>query len=66
MHRGNNRQDIFESEEDMVWIKEDIELSKSNCSLHAYVIMRKSRGQRKVKGSEYLKEIGKAVRDRVF
>jgi len=41
MHRGNNRQNIFESEDDMVRIKEDIELSlsKSNCNLHAYVIM---------------------------
>jgi len=41
MHRGNNRQDIFESEEDMTRIKEDIAyaLSKSDCHLHAYVIM---------------------------
>jgi putative transposase len=41
MHRGNNRQDIFESEEDMVRIKDDIKisLSKSGCHLHAYVIM---------------------------
>ena len=41
MHRGNNKQDIFESEEDMLRIKEDIAyaLSKSNCQLHAYVIM---------------------------
>jgi len=41
MHRGNNRQDIFESEEDMTRIKEDIKsaLLKSGCSLHAYVIM---------------------------
>jgi len=41
MHRGNNRQDIFESEDDMLRIKKDIELSllKSGCSLHAYVIM---------------------------
>ena len=41
IHRGNNRQDILESEDDMVRIKEDIELSlsKSNCNLHAYVIM---------------------------
>jgi len=41
MQRGNNRQDIFESEDDMFRIKEDIEysLSKSNCHLHAYVIM---------------------------
>ena len=41
MHRGNNRQDIFDSEEDMVRIKADIKasLSKSGCSLHAYVIM---------------------------
>ncbi len=41
MHRGNNRQDIFENEDDMTRIKEDIAqaLSKSDCSLHAYVIM---------------------------
>ena len=41
MHRGNNRQDIFESEEDMTWITEDIAhaLSKSDFHLHAYVIM---------------------------
>ncbi|NOQ17552.1 MAG: hypothetical protein GQ581_10880 [Methyloprofundus sp.] len=41
MHRGNNRQDIFESEEDMLRIKNDIKLSllKSGCALHAYVIM---------------------------
>ena len=41
MHRGNNRQDIFESEEDMVRIKNDLAVSieKSACSLHAYVIM---------------------------
>ncbi len=41
MHRGNNRQNIFESEEDMARIKDDIKvsLSKSGCFLHAYVIM---------------------------
>jgi putative transposase len=41
MHRGNNRQDIFENEDDMIRIKEDIAqaLSKSDCYLHAYVIM---------------------------
>ena len=41
MHRGNNRQDIFETDEDMMRIKEDIavSLSKSDCQLHAYVIM---------------------------
>ena len=41
MHRGNNRQDIFSSEGDMMRIKEDIEhgLKKSGCALHAYVIM---------------------------
>ncbi len=41
MHRGNNRQDIFENEDDMTRIKEDIAqaLSKSDCSLHSYVIM---------------------------
>ena len=41
MHRGNNKQDIFTTEDDMVRIKEDIAhgLEKSGCSLHAYVIM---------------------------
>jgi putative transposase len=41
MHRGNNRQNIFESDEDMVRIKDDIRLSlsKSGCYLHAYAIM---------------------------
>jgi len=41
MHRGNNRQNIFESEEDMVRIKEDIAISleKTSCFLHSYVIM---------------------------
>jgi len=41
MHRGNNRQDIFETEEDMARIKEGIAhaLSKYDCRLHAYVIM---------------------------
>ncbi|NQY26524.1 MAG: hypothetical protein HRT92_05035 [Piscirickettsiaceae bacterium] len=41
MHRGNNRQDVFETDEDMMRIKEDlaISLSKSACQLHAYVIM---------------------------
>ncbi|ORU92255.1 MAG: hypothetical protein A6F70_02315 [Cycloclasticus sp. symbiont of Bathymodiolus heckerae] len=41
MHRGNNRQSIFNSEDDMFRIKEDIAhgLKKSGCSLHAYVIM---------------------------
>ena len=41
IHQGNNRQDIFESEEDMIRIKEDIatSLSKTKCRLHAYVIM---------------------------
>ena len=41
MHRGNNRQDIFNSEDDMIRIKEDIKygLEKSDCSLHAYVFM---------------------------
>ena len=41
MHRGNNRLDIFESEEDMARIKDDIAVSleKSACSLHAYVVM---------------------------
>lgn len=41
MHRGNNRQDIFENDEDMSRIREDIQisLSKAGCELHAYVIM---------------------------
>ena len=41
MHRGNNHQDIFESEEDILRIKDDIKesLLKSKCKLHAYVIM---------------------------
>ncbi len=41
IHLGNNRQDIFEFEEDMIRITEDIAhtLSKSDCHLHAYVIM---------------------------
>ena len=41
IHRGNNRQDIFESESDMVRIKADIKLAlaKASCQLHAYVIM---------------------------
>lgn len=41
MHRGNNRQDIFRSEEDMAHIKNDlaISLKKAHCSLHAYVLM---------------------------
>ncbi len=41
MHRGNNRQDIFETDEDVARIKEDISVSLKNaeCSLHAYVIM---------------------------
>jgi putative transposase len=35
MHRGNNRQDIFENEDDMTRSKEDIAqaLSKSDCYL---------------------------------
>ncbi|WP_038249423.1 transposase [Ghiorsea bivora] len=41
MHRGNNKQDIFESKKDMHRIKEDIAegLVKTGCRLHAYVIM---------------------------
>lgn len=41
MHRGNNRQDIFESEADMTRVLGDIKLSlsKADCYLHAYVIM---------------------------
>ena len=37
MHRGNNRQDIFNSEDDMLRVKDDIAngLEKSGCSLHA-------------------------------
>ena len=41
MHRGNNRQNIFENEEDMTRILSDIaeSLHKADCKLHAYVIM---------------------------
>ncbi len=41
MHRGNNRQNIFENEEDMARIFNDIgeSLAKADCHLHAYVIM---------------------------
>ena len=41
MHRGNNRQDIFETEDDFIRIKQDIahSLSRAKCELHAYVIM---------------------------
>jgi len=41
MHRGNNRQNIFETDEDMQRIKDDITaaLLRSKCKLHAYVIM---------------------------
>lgn len=41
MHRGNNRQNIFENEEDMTRILSDIaeSLHKADCQLHAYVIM---------------------------
>ncbi len=41
MHRGNNRQDIFQSEEDMARINIDLAyaLSKSSCFIHAYDIM---------------------------
>ena len=41
MHRGNNRQNIFENEEDMARILSDIResLAKTDCHLHAYVIM---------------------------
>ncbi len=41
MHRGNNRQNIFENDEDMARILNDIaeSLGKADCHLHAYVIM---------------------------
>ena len=41
MHRGNNRQNIFEKEGDMARILHDIgeSVDKVNCQLHAYVIM---------------------------
>ena len=41
MHRGNNRQDIFETDKDVTRIKEDISASLkiAECPLHAYVIM---------------------------
>ena len=34
MHRGNNRQDIFKTDEDMMRLKEDIAyaLSKADCT----------------------------------
>ena len=41
MHRGNNRQNIFEKDEDMARILNDIteSLAKADCHLHSYVIM---------------------------
>lgn len=41
MHRGNNRQKVFENKEDMLRILADIakSLIKADCQLHAYVIM---------------------------
>lgn len=41
VHRSNNKQDIFESEEAMIRTKEDIEVTllTSNCALSIYVIM---------------------------
>ncbi|KGK43358.1 lipoprotein [Nitrincola sp. A-D6] len=41
MHRGNNRQEIFENKEDVSRILSDIakSLIKADCQLHAYVIM---------------------------
>ena len=39
MHRGNNRQNIFETDEDMQRIKADITAALSKSKLHAYVIM---------------------------
>ncbi len=41
MHRGNNRQNIFESDENMYRVRDDIAVSlkKVDCSMHAYVIM---------------------------
>lgn len=41
MHRGNNRQMLFEAGDDFVRLKEDLShsLAKSNCQLHAYVVM---------------------------
>ena len=41
MLRGNNRQNIFESDEDMIRIREDVSVSlkKAECTLHAYVII---------------------------
>ena len=41
MHRGNNRQNIFENEADMARILHDIgeSLAKADCQLHAYIIM---------------------------
>jgi len=41
MHRGNNHQDIFKSDDDMFRIKDDIKesLLKTQCKLHSYVIV---------------------------
>jgi putative transposase len=41
IHRGNNRQDVFKSEQDHRRFIEDLAVSrnKSGCSLHAYVLM---------------------------
>jgi len=41
MHRGNNRQDIFQSEEDYFRFLDDLKtsLKQYDCDLHAYVLM---------------------------
>ena len=41
MHRGNNRQDVFTNAEDHQRFLQDlaVSLKKSDCSLHAYVLM---------------------------
>ena len=41
MHRGNNRQDIFQREEDYFRFLDDLKtsLKQYDCDLHAYVLM---------------------------
>ena len=41
LHRGNNRQDIFQREEDYLHFLEDVKssLKQYDCDLHAYVLM---------------------------
>jgi len=41
MYRGNNRQDIFQREEDYCRFKSDLDMSmkQNDCNMHAYVMM---------------------------